>query len=509
MKKAKLIIVEDEPAILKGLESLIGQINLPIQIVGTYLKGQDALDELETVMPDIVLTDVQMPVISGLELISRIKKRGYHAEYLILSSYAEFQYVQQAIKLDVRNYLLKPPMVSELRDSLEAICSKIRRNHYMEFEKILNNLIFQEYKIQEELINPQGNEYRVYLYLLGPYLEWGMEGMDFRPSRWTCECVLKQIEKMTAKNSDNIWVLNGRYPNLKIIISLEDKSYGTEIYLALKQQAEEMGFPATVIVGHICREMNRLHDEVNICMKCLKQKVQFGVSQLYLMDGNEKYTDKMFLQREERDQIYQVLSLNRVDQLVRFYRMLAEKWKKDHCSQAEFVQNTRYILSVITRRLSDLQKTDIEEDTLRQLNVIATQSYCVENFTDKICGLIEEIYENISREDGDNQIENVVDILWAHIHKHFAEDVDVNNFAREYGYHPVYLITQFSKLKGISPTKFLIQRKMSFAKQLLDDTDMTLKEITAAIGYNDVSYFSRAFKEHVGLSPSSYRKRDK
>ena len=108
MENVKLIIVEDEPAILRGIELLIGQIDLPIEIVGTYLKGQDALDEFEKVSPDIVLTDVQMPVITGLELIQEMKTRGYSAEYLILSSYAEFQYVQQAIKLDVRNYLLKP-----------------------------------------------------------------------------------------------------------------------------------------------------------------------------------------------------------------------------------------------------------------------------------------------------------------------------------------------------------------------------------------------------------------
>ena len=66
MENVKLIIVEDEPAILRGIELLIGQIDLPIEIVGTYLKGQDALDEFEKVSPDIVLTDVQMPVITGV-----------------------------------------------------------------------------------------------------------------------------------------------------------------------------------------------------------------------------------------------------------------------------------------------------------------------------------------------------------------------------------------------------------------------------------------------------------
>ena len=82
--------------------------------------------------------------------------------------------------------------------------------------------------------------------------------MVFYPSKWTCESVLELISEKTTKDCSRIWVLNGRYPNLKIIISQEDSSYGNEMYQALKQQAEEIGFSATVIVGHNCKELHCL-----------------------------------------------------------------------------------------------------------------------------------------------------------------------------------------------------------------------------------------------------------
>lgn len=507
MENVKLIIVEDEPAILRGIELLIGQIDLPIEIVGTYLKGQDALDEFEKVSPDIVLTDVQMPVITGLELIQEMKTRGYSAEYLILSSYAEFQYVQQAIKLDVRNYLLKPPMISELRDSLEAACTRICQKRYTEFEKILKNIIFQEYRIEEAIANPRNKKYKVYLYLLGPYLEWGTEGMVFYPSKWTCESVLEQISEKTTKDCSRIWVLNGRYPNLKIIISQEDSSYGNEIYQALKQQAEEIGFSATVIVGHNCKELHCLREEVIKCQKCLKRNVQFGTSQKYLMAEDEKALESANISREDRELIYQALSLNRKEQVIHLYQILSDKWKRENYSQAIYVENTRYIFSMIANNILDMQKADIEEDALKQISIISAVSKNAEDFTEQVSNLIEEIYDGMKKQDGDNQIEKVVELLWDHIHQHFMEEIDVNEFAKKYGYHPVYMITQFSKLKGISPTKLIIQKKMTLARQLLNDTDMTLKNIASAIGYNDVSYFSRTFKEHEGVSPSAYRKK--
>ena len=154
-----------------------------------------------------------------------------------------------------------------------------------------------------------------------------------------------------------------------------------------------------------------------------------------------------------------------------------------------------------------MQKADIEEDALKQISIISAVSKNAEDFTEQVSNLIEEIYDGMKKQDGDNQIEKVVDLLCDLIHQHFMEEIDVNEFAKKYVYHPVYMITQFSKLKGISPTKLIIHKIMTLACQLLNDTDMTLKNFASAIGYNDVSYFSRTFKEHEGVSPSAYRKK--
>ena len=106
MHSVNLIVVEDEPAILSGIAAQIKRMDLPISITGIYLNGAEALKDLSNSKPDLIITDVQMPVMTGLELISRLKEQQYPAEYLVLSGYAEFEYVQKALRLNVSNYLL-------------------------------------------------------------------------------------------------------------------------------------------------------------------------------------------------------------------------------------------------------------------------------------------------------------------------------------------------------------------------------------------------------------------
>ncbi len=167
--------------------------------------------------------------------------------------------------------------------------------------------------------------------------------------------------------------------------------------------------------------------------------------------------------------------MNRKEQVIHLYQILSDKWKRENYSQAIYVENTRYSFSMIANKILDMQKADIEEDALKQISIISAVSKNAEDFTEQVSNLIEEIYDGMKKQDGDNQIEKVVELLWDHIHQHFMEEIDVNEFAKKYGYHPVYMITQFSKLKGISPTKLIIQKKMTLARQLLNDTDMTLK----------------------------------
>jgi YesN/AraC family two-component response regulator len=238
--------------------------------------------------------------------------------------------------------------------------------------------------------------YRVYVYTIGPYREWGIEDMEFQAGQFRCEAELLNIQKERGTDYPDVWILNGYYPNMKIVVTQDEISNGITFYQKLKRRAQEQKLYITFAVSQEKVDFMHIRNTVQDCIHLLRSEMKTGVSQMLIMKA-----------------------------------------------------------------------------------------------------------------DTDGNVENIVEKLWHHINSTYREGVDVNEFARKNGYHPVYLITQFSKLRGISPTKRVIQLRMQQACELLNKSDMSLKKIGEAVGYSDVSYFSRTFKEHEGVSPSMYRKQHK
>lgn len=188
MHSVNLIVVEDEPAILSGIAAQIKRMDLPISITGIYLNGAEALKDLSNSKPDLIITDVQMPVMTGLELISRLKEQQYPAEYLVLSGYAEFEYVQKALRLNVSNYLLKPLRFRELQESLSEVCSRILSRRHEQELLSLQNLFFPSQDSKASSLPLPEGPYRLFLYQEGPFLdiplEVSIQQSFFLPDSW-------------------------------------------------------------------------------------------------------------------------------------------------------------------------------------------------------------------------------------------------------------------------------------------------------------------------------------
>ena len=122
----KIVIVEDEIRIREGLIKLLGRIDRNYQVVGEADNGKSGLELILSIKPDLIITDVQMPEMDGLEMLRCLQKEGVFPKVIILSAYSEFSYAQQAIKLGVSEYLIKPIMINELTQSLRAVEQQLK-----------------------------------------------------------------------------------------------------------------------------------------------------------------------------------------------------------------------------------------------------------------------------------------------------------------------------------------------------------------------------------------------
>lgn len=128
-----VIIADDEASIRNGLRSAVESMNLNIRVLGTARNGLEAWNLIQTYMPDIIITDIRMPLCDGLNLMKKCKEARFHIDFVILSGFDDFTYAQSAIRYGAKSYLLKPFKNEELKEELKILLDEIRQKRGLFF----------------------------------------------------------------------------------------------------------------------------------------------------------------------------------------------------------------------------------------------------------------------------------------------------------------------------------------------------------------------------------------
>jgi two-component system response regulator YesN len=121
----KIVVIDDDRHVVEGLKKFIQQLGPEVIYAGNAADGREALNLIRSEKPDVILTDIMMPVMDGLEMIEELRKEGYPGEIIILSGYADFQYARQALRFQVNDYLLKPMTLEELHNALKKAAARL------------------------------------------------------------------------------------------------------------------------------------------------------------------------------------------------------------------------------------------------------------------------------------------------------------------------------------------------------------------------------------------------
>ncbi len=157
----KILVVEDENIIRKGLIGTIDWLSAGFVVAGEAINGKDGLEKIEKIKPDLVITDIRMPVMDGLEMLRKAEEKNFKFEKILLTSYGEFEYAQEGIKLGVIDYILKPIDEDIFYKALEKAKEKIKRRETLETVKNIS-----EDDTELEFFNPKiflGKDKNIYV----------------------------------------------------------------------------------------------------------------------------------------------------------------------------------------------------------------------------------------------------------------------------------------------------------------------------------------------------------
>ncbi|BFH64324.1 response regulator transcription factor [Paenibacillus azoreducens] len=521
----KVFIVDDEPFILEGLHSVVDWEELGTELCGKAYDGREAFEQLKDSGADILITDIMMHEMNGLELIRKLKPLHPNMKFIVLSGYNEFNYVKEGMKLGIENYLLKPVNMKELAETIQSTVQKIdnaKRPSYFDPDEldILRDNVMNRWVSGR--IDPSELRNR-------------LEFLDI-PADMSCyaAAVIREAPDMGASEELPSW----------------RQEHGRQVYASCREIAEKTGYEGPIIrfydlegdvvivclgedpgmlqermlqlLKEIRRGLNERQTGVMITLGSMEQGYQ-GLPQSY---AQAKRLQEFFLTHREDEIIsygemtlseelqgyaaldtleYEKLLLNRNKAAIDEYiDHLFTVRNTDPVSPVQ-IRNFAVELILCTKQIVKENKLNYQLATsgYKQLFTALFKAQTVGTLAKHVKFIAHAAIDYLSVED--DEFSPVVKQVLHQIRTKYAEELSLKTLGYEFNIHPFYLGQLFLKETGVSFSDYLNSHRIKQAKTLLTETQMKTSEISRSVGYLEPGYFYRQFKKYTGMSPTEFR----
>lgn len=508
----KVLIADDEMHIRNGLRAGIDWKALGIDNVLTAEDGREAHSICRRERPEIIITDIRMPGMDGLELTGQAGRSLGAKKVIILSGYSEFEYAKKAIGLGVVDYLLKPVNIRELTGLIERCVADIRE------EEIREELTRQE-KIRGILEKKiPAEEIRNILY--------GRNGGAACPPEIVLGAV--SLDKSYGRYLHGYEEVRKAAAGRQIIYLAETDEL--LVYMAeLRTRQERSGYYAEF--GCVLNTANQLLSGSGSCSmgisgrgavtdipKLFEQAKMALVHRLYLGDGSCIFfelaggkEEKTYLLLEfDKGRVRESVEMLRTDQLRELIHEQFSKLKSRKCTDVNVVREFCVAIKNVVFEVMREKGVDIagildrnQELFQSQMEYTSLDSY--EAWICDYCNLLLRGLEDLSGKCYSAVISKAVDYM----NQHYGEDITLKGLAEEVNKSSSYFSCIFKKEMGVNFNEYLNQVRIKNAGELLRKPDVVIYEVAEKTGFHDYKYFTKVFRKLCGCSPTEYINRKK
>lgn len=489
-----IYLVEDEIYTLRALQQKIMDLEGDYTVIGSADNGITALEQILQLCPDIVLTDIRMPDMDGLTLISQLKENGCTALPVIVSGYQDFEYAKQAVKLDAVDYLLKPVNPDELRACLNNCADKLQKKR----KNIVSFLIGEE-SLSFENIPGQDSFTLLYVILSNPLsiVENPLHpNVPYLPN--------PDVEELFGRFQDNHFLhcFDGFFSNEKILFisgaERQETLLGRNLPRFVQALTDMSG--KSVTLYHTRASRSGLPSAIRECRNIAVRNVILG--QNTICSGLLEQTDAFDGLQDTAELFARLLSQRQFDLLRSNINRLFDAWESRKRTCMSISEDLLFIMGLLKRTFTAKKYTDFNDQ------------YLLENIM-SFSGSIRELAENFHLllltlfspgEQESRPADELVESLIAYFNSHLSSNVTLQELEDRTGFSKVYICRIFKKLQNSSPIDYFTRLKINRAQEMLTEfPNLSLREISDSLGFNDVYYFSKVFKRITGKSPSELR----
>lgn len=530
----KVLISDDEINICNLIESLIAWKALGLELLALSTDSEETFALIQREQPDIVITDIKMPGMSGLELIQKTLELDLQINYIIISGYNDFNYAHTAIKYGVEDFLLKPVSEQELYAALKKVIGKvvqtktkiaedIKRNQDVQesHAKIRNSflldLFYSRKFLQPQLTIQLINREYCFQFQEGLFLP-GILHLDYRDiSDKSISDILQKLARIlhsrlagicleleiAQTRGELVFILNYPFDRGPLVDSRIRDCFGqllsaANIFDSLK---------TTVGLGTPCSSISELEQTLSSAEDAIKSRLILGTNQtLSYQPPSPANLEALHALRIPKPRLRS--SMETMD--FQTSQAILERFLQDSLPVVR--QCPELALDWMKKMVRDHLSVLDEFDYLSRSTAITTESICAglddccsySEMVKFVLSNMQEIFSSIQKKKGSTGKK----ILLAkdYIDTHYHEHIELEDVAKQLYLNPVYFGTLFRQEMGISFSDYLTQVRMDVAKKMLKDVKYNISEIAEHLGYKEARYFSKFFKKQTGVKPSDYRK---
>lgn len=480
----RVLIAEDEMPLLRGMKRLIESLHTDFQVVKCASNGKEAIEYLEENSVDVIFTDINMPLIDGLEVLSIVHAKYPEVYRVVLSGYNDFEYARHAIHAGVSEYLLKPIARQELLDILNILSDKVKNKRLQKQDKCVREAVYQN--------RPFASDKKIHIaYLcIGPMLPEHREELITEFDLWH-KLKLEQTIARFLPEGVTVYVLEKQQVNERILLTVSD----TEIVLghALEQFMDSCGTEDLPISSAYIDRACSSEDIPQVLIRLrnlLAMRILVYQSSLIEADHDGG---------EVSDSADTLLSLvdrePSAEQVKIVLQALGDRMRNMGITQYVCIEVLEHLLKSVT---PDDEHVAVPE-IVWELMVYSANS-------DELLTSVEKVLqENIEQQEPDSTHEMMVKIE-QFIMEHLAQPITVTSIAQDFNLVAPYISRLFKEYSSYTIAQYIQKNRLDRAKWLLElEGEILIKDVAEMVGYPNPLHFSKVFKKKIGVYPSEYR----
>ncbi|HBE76728.1 MAG TPA: hypothetical protein DDW65_02940 [Firmicutes bacterium] len=508
----KVIIVDDEPPVIRNITRAIEKYSTHFEVIGEAYNGAEALKKIALAKPDVIFTDIKMPVMDGILLVKKINEL-YPDEILpvIISGYQDFNYAKEALKSGVVDYLLKPIDPESISDLFQNLSLKLEKIYSVKSTELLYRTL------NSSPIDPDSlSHYLDYKFFAAVIIRsadltgclsnsYPIQDLSFiqaigLPSI-TESCDVDRFWLVNSKNEQTIILLLGYLQNIT--------PAGVEEAVKVIYNHLSTNFhPLTAVFCSNPVELSALPNLIMNISKKLNLHLILGKNQLLnIAEDSSEVLTLSVLDSSLENKLSTLIQLKSFDSLKDEMTKLFQTWEKQSLPQILIERALKQIIRLIEKN-APLISISTTINTDKQLEEILALSSDYNELSQSVWDIIDDLFQEsetskLKRNSANDLMQKIEEFLKSNL----SEPISLQRVCDIFNISQPYLSRQFRTYKNLSFNEYLTNLRINEAKKLMaEQPNMLLKDIAEIVGYQDQYYFSRLFKMVTGVSPSDYRK---